>query len=482
MEFIDFPAFVHSLRREVRKLRVYNHQVKCWYQKQKGINTTLKEEIKRLKQEKKKLEKENEKYRREIEKYSKTINRYQVALFDHGNFMSPIPDIHQTKKKKGGQKGHSDTNREQQEDGALYEKKRIYASSCTTCGGALSRVNGVQRKILLDIVLNPHIVKLLIESERQWCSTCKKEISAKDERCLPFTEYGMNTFMIILLLRYRCLLPFSKIAMVLSLGYGLTLAESSILSLLAQARRYLGKKYEELQQSIREGKIMYADETGWQVRGINAWMWIMASDTATVYVAAESRGKGIAQEMYGSSTAYSMHDGYPGYTSVIPSSKQLYCWAHVLRFCFEETIGKSQSTQSVKIRDALVQIFHLKKDPVYQNQGAALEQEVTLRIDTLLMKKTREVTAHALLHRLRTQRDGLIRALIISPNGTNNFAEQELRPIALMRKTSFGSDTYTGMERTAVLASIVQTVARTQTREQFFPTLASALRNGFVKS
>lgn len=482
MEFIDLPAFVHTLRREARKLRVYNHQLKCWYKKQKGFNTLLKEEIKKLKEEKKRLEKENEKYKREIEKYSKTVNRYQVALFDHGNFISPTPDIHQTKKKKGGQIGHSDTNKEQYENTHTYEKQHIFSPVCTTCGKHISRVNGIRQKILLDIIVNPHVVKLLIESERQWCSTCKKEVSAQDERSLPFTEYGINTFMIVLLLRYRCLLPVSKIAMVLSLGYGLTLAESSILSLLSQAEKYLGGKYKELKKTIREGHIMYADETGWQVRGVNAWMWIMTSEKATVYVAAESRGKGIAKEMYGESTAYSMHDGYPGYTNTIPKTKQLYCWAHVLRFCFEETVRKSQSSPSVKIRDTLVQIFHLKKDPVYQNRLTELEQEVTHRIDTLLMKKTTDVTSNNLLYRLRTQRDGLIRALIVSPNGTNNFAEQELRPIALMRKTSFGSDTYTGMERTAVLASIVQTVARTKERNLFFPTLTSALRAGFVKS
>ncbi len=278
----------------------------------------------------------------------------------------------------------------------------MHATSCFRCGHALRRVSAVQQKTLIDIILNPHVVQLIVESERQWCSTCRTEVSARDKQSLPFTEFGINTFMMALLLRYRCLLSLSKISMVFSIGYGLDISESGLVSLFRQAHRYLGSRYEELKTIIRKGEILYADETGWQVRGKSAWMWIMANEQATVYIAAESRGKGVATEMYGT-------------------------------------------------------------------------------MDTLLIDPSPDPTTCALQHRLREQKDGLIQALLVSPNGTNNFAEQELRPIALSRKISYGSDTYTGMETTAVLASVVQTLVRTK-REEFFPTLQAYLRAGFANS
>ena len=52
---------------------------------------------------------------------------------------------------------------------------------------------------------------------------------------------------------------------------------------------------------------------------------------------------------------------------------------------------------------------------------------------------------------------GLTKALIETDSGTNNLAERELRPVVLGRKISNGSDTYTGMETTAILASVVRT-------------------------
>ncbi|MBI1811772.1 MAG: transposase [Nitrospirae bacterium] len=452
------------LKRQKKKSEEETIYWKSKYQEKQKENETLKKEIGKLQQE--------------IEKLTKTTNRYRASLFDHGNFKAPTEE---EKKHKGGQPGHADTNREQRENTTLYEKKRLFVSSCSRCGRHLPRVTAIQQKILLDIVLNPQVVRLIIQSERQWCGTCHAEVSARDAASLPFTEYGINTFMMALLLRYRCLLSLSKIAIVFAIGYGLDISESGLVSLFAQAKTYLGGRYEELKHIVRKGNIMYNDETGWQVKGKGAWMWIMAGDQATVYVAAESRGKGIARELYGNSQAYSMHDGLASYASSIPENKHLYCWSHLLRFCYEETGEKPDGHESVTIRDKLVEIYHLKKDPHYQNDSKRLEREISRRINHLLKRPSVDPTMFGLQHRLREQRDGLIRALLVTPNGTNNFAEQELRPIALARRISYGSDTYTGMETTAILSSVVQTLVRTK-QDKFFPLLKASLRAGFANS
>jgi len=467
---------IGKYRQELPILRSSLTVLKRQKTKGDGETTYWKEKYQEKQEEVDRLKKENEVLKNEIEKLTKTTNRYRASLFDHGNFQSPTDT--QTKK-KGGQLGHADTNREQKEDYKNYEKKRIFLTACPCCNSPLSRVNATKQKVLMDIVLNPQAIKQLMESERQWCKYCKKEVSATDTQSLPFSEYGLNTFMVAILLKYRCLLPLSKISLLLKISYGLDISKSGLSSLFHQSKEYLGSKYEELKKTVRGGDLMYNDETGWQVRGKNAWMWIMASEAATIYVAAESRGKGIATEMYGNSQAHSMHDGYGGYSSAFGSEKHLYCWAHLLRFCFEETVEKTTADQSVKIRDTLVDTYHLKKDPKYDCQPQKLEKTVTRQIDTLLKTGTTDITSKRILHRLRTQRDGLIRALLLSPNGTNNFAEQELRPLALMRKISFGSDTYTGMETTAILASVTQTIARTK-RKTFFPELAQALRAGIA--
>jgi hypothetical protein len=310
-----------SLRRQVSVLKrqqaskdqAINYWQEQWRQEQQRNQ--------QLVREKEVLEQEREQLKQEIDRLTKTKERYRVSLFDHGNFTAPAA----SGKTKGGQPGHPNTNREAREDLEQLPHKRVYATHCFTCGHSLSRVDSTTSKRLLDIVLNPVVVNLILERERQWCPSCYKAVTPHHTQSLPFTEYGLNTFMLVLLLRYRCLLPLSKIALVLTLAYGLSVSESGVSNLLSQAKKYLGPRYQELKRLVRDGSLMYNDETGWQVKGRNAWMWLMANDTISLYLAAESRGSGIAGELYGNSQAYSMHDGLASYTAALPKGKHLYC-------------------------------------------------------------------------------------------------------------------------------------------------------------
>ena len=104
-------------------------------------------------EELKKARSEINKLKKEIERITKTKNRYQVSLFDHGNFKHQ--DQAQEKKPKGGQKGHTDTNRENQAEFSLdqFEKRRIYATECGKCHSQLKRVSSTKQKMLLDIII-----------------------------------------------------------------------------------------------------------------------------------------------------------------------------------------------------------------------------------------------------------------------------------------------------------------------------------------
>src|SRR5216683_658546 len=359
----QLPVYVEDLRKEVRLLRIHNQQLQRSRIISQGKISELDLEIKRLKREnkeleheKEKLEKEQERLKKEIEQISKTHSRYQIALFDHGNLKHHKDG---EKKKKGGQAGHADTNREKQVDYNSFKRRRIFAKTCGNCSTPLPRVLSTKQKILLDIVINPEILKMITLSERQWCSKCKKEVIVKDSQTLPFTEYGINTFMMSLILRFSCNSSMGNIAKVLHAGYGLSISKSDVASILKSSAKYLGTQYEELKKAIRNGEVMYNDETGWLVHGQKAWMWIMANDKATVYVAAESRGKGIFEGMYEDSHALSMHDGYASYESVTGKENTAYCWAHVLRFAFEETIKLKPDHLACNIRNRLVDLYQL---------------------------------------------------------------------------------------------------------------------------
>ena len=417
------------------------------------------------------LEKENEALRKVIEKLTKTNERYRVALFDHGNFKNPDK---KGKKKKGGQSGHANTNNDQQRDYQSFSRKRIFTNSCSGCGNPLSRVASFKEKVLIDIEINTQVLQSIIESERQWCKNCHKEIRAAHEQSLPFTEFGINTFMVVMHLRFKGRQSIRTIAVTLNSIFGLSITKSGILSLLFQAKEYLGEKYEELKQAVRNGEVMYNDETGWSVRGHYACMWIMATNDEeqvdgtikagiTVYVAAESKGKGVFEEMYGNSKSYSMHDGNPSYVAITGEDKSLYCWSHVLRFAHEETVKLKKIHPACAIKDRLVFLYQTIRSHLEWKKE---QKEKILRheLDSILTITSDDQTVMNIQYRIKTQKEGLILALLITKDGTNNLGEREFRQLAIMRGISYGSDTYGGMEVTAQLASIVQTIHRDKSK------------------
>ncbi len=480
----SLPEYTRRLRLDLRHATIHNQTLKKAHVLQKNKSDNLEEENKRLRKENGKLKKENEKLKGEIEKLTKTNNRYRVSLFDHGNFKHPD---NRQKKPKGGQKGHANTNKDGERDYASFKRKRIYAKACGGCGNPLNRTNSIKEKTLIDIEIHPQLIQVIIKSERQWCGNCKKEVRAFPVQSLPFTEYGMNTFMVVLYLRCKGKQSFGTISCTLNNLFGLPITKSGVGTILFQAKEYLGKKYEELKQAIRNGEIMYNDETGWSVRGKSAWMWIMTTPDKkqkdgsieagmTVYIAAESRGKGIFEEMYGNSKAVSMHDGYAGYESITGSEKTAYCWSHVIRFAFEETIKLEIQHIACLLRDRLVDLYQtIRENPEYAKE----EKEIILRseLDSILSIKTADKIVKNIQQRIVTQKEGLILALLITEDGTNNLAEREFRQLAISRNISYGSDTYGGMETTAILASVVQTVFRDKTKP-FFPTITSYLHQG----
>lgn len=404
-----------------------------------------------------KLKKDNDRLIAEVEKILKTNHRYQVALFDHGNFKDSTC---LEKKTKGGQLGHKDTNREAREDRRSFSSIRLFAASCQKCGTTLSRVAATRDKLLVDITLHPEVTKLLIQTERQWCPKCHREVSSTYSQSLPFTEYGLNTFLAVLILRFGANLSLAKVCLVLRFAFGLTLSKSAVAALLLSAKNYLKDRYESLKEAARSREITYHDETGWLVAGRSAWLWVMTtSEGETLYVAAESRGKGIAKENYGNSSSLAMHDGLGSYKEPIPAEKQLYCWAHLLRFAHEETVNARKTSPAVKLREKLVELYQLPKThPEYSPEK--LRQELDQDFSKILAQTSLDSSFQNICNRIKDQKDGLIRALLLTPDGTNNLAERELRPLVISKQTSFGSDTFKGMETTAILASIYRTTVR----------------------
>ncbi len=103
-----------------------------------------------------------------------------------------------------------------------------------------------------------------------------------------------------------------------------------------------------------------------------------------------------------------------------------------------------------------------------------------IELDRLLAMTSKNRAFQKIQARLRTQKEGLIKALVYTKDGTNNLAERELRPMVINKKISNGSSTYAGMETSAIVGSVVQTVSRIE--KNVIPKITDYLREGIKEN
>lgn len=106
-----------------------------------------------------------------------------------------------------------------------------------------------------------------------------------------------------------------------------------------------------------------------------------------------------------------------------------------------------------------MRVYQLKHDGSVSD-SAELEARLRAELDEVLAVQSESASIHHIQARLRVQYDGLIRALLSTPDATNNLAEREVRPMVLTRTISTGSNTFAGMETSAIVGRVVQTLTK----------------------
>src|SRR5262249_37213101 len=93
--------------------------------------------------------------------------------------------------------------------------------------------------------------------------------------------------------------------------------------------------YELLLEALRQSHVVHADETGWRIGRLNAWLWVFSSKAATIYVirtGVGARGHQVPEDLLGPDfDGYLVVDGLKSY-DVLEVAKGR-CNGHLLRRC-----------------------------------------------------------------------------------------------------------------------------------------------------
>lgn len=227
-----------------------------------------------------------------------------------------------------------------------------------------------------------------------------------------------------------------------------------------------------LVEALRQSHVVHADETGWRVGRLNAWLWVFSSKDATVYVIRTgkgARGHQVPTGLLGTDfDGYLVVDGLKTYDVLAVAKGR--CNGHLLRRCkkLRASLTSSSEQQHVEaLSDLLKEAIELAKrrDQHAPDDYQANVLKIEDRLDDWLAANVDRAGASAELDRLDSHvRDhrGEWLTFLHDPEvpPTNNHAEQMLRPAVITRKVGGCNKNLLGALVHSILASLLVTCHR----------------------
>ena len=398
------------------------------------------------------------------QRVNETVNQpsSKKPEWDKGNGRDP--GTTRRKRKLGGRRPGSGNRSKNLEPDRSVHNPLEQCPGCETSLTAQPPVD-VNTRIVEDI--EPPAEKTVVTqeiSERKWCPACKKIVSAKSQLALPGSDIGLHATVRIAYLWVWVALSFPNVRAYLSRFMRLDFSTSGISKLLIRVAAILAPVAQEILQDVRQGFQVWADETGWRVRGINWWLWAFANQTSAYYYVAPSRGSPIVIQILGSVFAgVLITDAWGAYNAVDCLFRQT-CMAHVFRK-IRRLVEDNPNARSI-LRFYVLLKRILRDGERLQQRAVDLDVDALLRsyerldarLDQLLAwEKPNPILAGiiASVQRLR----GRILTFSVLPGcpSHNNYGEYIIRKGVLKRKISGGSMSPRGAHAYAILISIVQT-------------------------
>ena len=226
--------------------------------------------------------------------------------------------------------------------------------------------------------------------------------------------------------------------------------------------------YELLLEALRRAQVVHADETGWRIGRVNAWLWVFSSKDVTLYVIRQSRGHDVPEEILGPDfDGYLIVDGLQSY-DVLEVAKGR-CNGHLLRRCkkLKEVVPAREQKHIQALTTLLQEAIDLARHrdertaEQYQQQVQAIEDRLDNWLDSNNRKQAPSPDLQRLDMHVRKHRGEWLVFLHESHvPPTNNHAEQMLRPAVITRKVGGCNQNLMGCLVHGILSSIMVTCHR----------------------
>jgi transposase len=411
-----------------------------------------------------KLKKQNELLHSEVEELKRAGKR-QATPFARRKLV-------ERPKRPGRKAGQGKFSRREQPVPKRVDKtKRARLHGCPQCGSRLSDIHK-HEQFVSDIpkIIKPVITRFVTYSG--YCGDCHQRVRSRHpEQTSQATGaagvmVGPRAKALAADLKHRLGGSYGKVSETLNDAFGLQVSRSGWCQADQRLAETARPVYQDLIEVVRSSSVVHADETGWRIGILSAWLWVFANQEVTVYAIRDNRSSDVVVDILGREfKGILTSDCFVAY-----DDKRLAAWikqkclAHLLKDLKE--MEESKTGRAVHfardgtavLRAALVlKAEKSNLDPAtFAQRAQALESQLDLLISQRRQLKDRDNIRFA--RRLRKHRPHLLRFLYVDDlDATNNLAERQLRPGVIIRKTNGCNRTRSGAQTHSILASVLVT-------------------------
>jgi len=379
---------------------------------------------------------------------------------------NPKPQENGKKKKKKKRKRRPGCGNAGKSGLAPGETNFTPLEACPDCGNPLGGRKGKadSGRIVEDIT--PPAEKTILSrevTESKWCNRCKKMVSSTSEKALPGSDIGLNTLIEMAYLWVMCALSLPKIRDLFIDFKTLTLSTAGISRIMIRLSGILQPVYEEILDDVKQGARIWADETGWRVRGKLWWLWIFANERSAYYWPDKTRGGPVVERILGGVfLGILIVDGWHAYNKIVCDRQT--CMAHIFRKirAFIDAFPQYRSIMKfyLKLRQIIRDGEKLQarrgelSDLVFRRRLKVLDE----KLDELLKWKNPNDTLKGVIKKVRRQKEHIL--TFIEHEGAphhNNYGEYIIKKGVVKRKMSGGSMSANGARAYACIQSIAMT-------------------------
>jgi len=354
----------------------------------------------------------------------------------------------------------------------IQETKVAKLHGCPECGSKLRELRQHEQYVSDIPVVEVKTTRFVTYSG--YCRACHKRVRSRHpEQTSQATGaagvmVGPRAKALATNLKHRLGVSYGKVSEVLNDAFGLQVSRSGWCQADQKLASTARPVYEELVEAIRQCSVVHADETGWRIGTLAAWLWVFTNQEVSVYAIRDNRSSDVVVDTLCVGEEFKgilASDCYLAY-----DERRLQAWlkqkcvGHLLRELKEMKESKSGRALHFarQVTIVLQQALALKAEKASLDPFTFFQRahDLEVRLDVLIAPR-RRLSDHdnaRFAKRLRKHRPHLLRFLYVDAlDATNNQAERMLRPAVITRKTNGCNRSRDGAATHAILSSILVT-------------------------